>query len=173
MTTSMNSSVLDDFKTKLSGRLIQPDDAGFDEARQIWNAMIDRKPAMITRCTGAADVRASVAFARDNELLLAVRGGGHNIAGNALCDNGLLIDLSGMRLVRVDREARRGYVAGGATLGDFDHEAQAFGLATPPGHQFHHWSCRPDLGRGLRLAYPEVRPGCGQSHLGRPRYCGR
>ncbi|HJW56640.1 MAG TPA: FAD-binding oxidoreductase [Burkholderiaceae bacterium] len=133
MATSIKSDVIDDFKAKLRGCLLQPNDAGYHEARQIWNATIDRRPAMIARCAGTADVRTSVAFARDHDLLLAVRGGGHNIAGNALCDDGLVIDLSGMRSVRVDREARRAYVEGGATLHDFDHEAQSFGMATPLG----------------------------------------
>jgi FAD/FMN-containing dehydrogenase len=131
--TDMESGVIDDFKTKLRGTLLQPNDPGYDEARQIWNAMIDRQPALLVRCAGAADVRAAVAFARDHDLPLAVRGGGHNIAGNALCDDGLVIDLSAMRSVRIERAGRRAFVEGGATLHDFDHEAQAFGLAAPLG----------------------------------------
>lgn len=131
--TTMKSDVIDDFKSRLRGQLIQPNDAGYDEARKIWNAMIDKKPGMIVHCAGAADVMASVAFARDHELLLAIRGGGHNIAGSALCDGGLVIDLSGMRSVRIDPDLRRAWVEGGATLADVDHEAQAFGLATPLG----------------------------------------
>jgi FAD/FMN-containing dehydrogenase len=131
--TSMKSGVIDDFKVRVRGSVLQPDDAGYDEARKIWNAMIDRRPAMIVRCVGAADVKTCVSFARDHDMLLSVRGGGHNIAGNALCDESLMIDLSGMRSVRVDREGRRAYVDGGATLHDFDHEAQAFGMATPLG----------------------------------------
>jgi FAD/FMN-containing dehydrogenase len=113
--------------------VLLPADPGFDEARRIWNAMIDRQPAIIVRCAGVADVRRSVAFARDNGLPLAVRGGGHNIAGSAICDDGLVVDLSPMKSVRVDPATRRAYVEPGATLGDFDHEAQAFGLATPLG----------------------------------------
>jgi FAD/FMN-containing dehydrogenase len=131
--TNMKTDVIDHFKSTLRGQLIQPDDPDYDEARTIWNAMIDRRPAMIVRCAGAADVMRSVAFARDHDLLLAVRGGGHNIAGNALCDGGLMIDLSRMKSVRIEPDARRAYVEGGATLADFDHEAQAFGLATPLG----------------------------------------
>jgi FAD/FMN-containing dehydrogenase len=131
--TSMQNDVVDDFKSKLRGKLFQPDDPGYDEARKIWNAMIDRRPAMIVRCAGTADVLRSVAFARDHDLLLAVRGGGHNIAGNAICDGGLVIDLSAMKSVRIDADARLAYVEAGATLADFDHEAQAFGLATPLG----------------------------------------
>ena len=131
--TSMKNDVIDDFKSKLRGQLLQPDDPGYDEARAIWNAMIDRRPMMIVRCAGAADVMTSVKFASDHNLLLAIRGGGHNIAGNALCDDGMVIDLSGMKSVRIDPDQRRAYVEAGATLADFDHEAQAFGLATPLG----------------------------------------
>ncbi|MGA9918972.1 FAD/FMN-containing dehydrogenase [Burkholderia sp. GAS332] len=130
---SVSSSAVDELKTATRGQLLLPGDAGFDEARSIWNAMIDRHPAMILRCAGVADVRRGVAFARDNDLPLAVRGGGHNIAGTALCDDGLVIDLSPMKSVQIDPAARRAYVEPGATLGDFDHEAQAFGLATPLG----------------------------------------
>ena len=95
--------------------------------------MIDRKPALIVQCAGAADVMRSVAFAREQGLPVSVKGGGHNIAGSAVCDDGLMIDLSGMSSVRVNPEKRRAYVGPGATLADFDHEAQAFGLATPLG----------------------------------------
>jgi FAD/FMN-containing dehydrogenase len=131
--TDMKSDVIEDFKSRVRGPVWQPGDAGYDAARQIWNAMIDRRPALIVRCAGAADVMSAIQFAREHGLLLAVRGGGHNIAGNAVCDDGLVIDLSAMNSVRIDPDARRAYVAGGATLGDFDHEAQAFGLATPLG----------------------------------------
>jgi FAD/FMN-containing dehydrogenase len=131
--TNIKNEVLEDFKSQLRGELLQPQDPGYDEARTIWNAMIDRRPAMIVRCAGVADVRRSVAFARDNKLPLAVRGGGHNIAGSALCNDGLVIDLSQMKAIRVDPDARRAYVQGGATLADFDHEAQEYGLATPLG----------------------------------------
>jgi FAD/FMN-containing dehydrogenase len=130
---SVSSSAIEELKSATRGQLLLPGDAGFDEARSIWNAMIDRHPAIILRCAGVADVRRGVAFARDNHLPLAVRGGGHNIAGTALCDDGLVIDLSPMKSVYIDASARRAYVEPGATLGDFDHEAQAFGLATPLG----------------------------------------
>jgi FAD/FMN-containing dehydrogenase len=95
--------------------------------------MIDKEPAIIARCTGTADVIAAVNFARDLDLRLAVKGGGHNVAGTAVCDDGLVIDLSPMNAVRVDPDARTARVQGGATWGDFDHEAQAFGLATTGG----------------------------------------
>lgn len=122
-----------ELKGLLRGELFEANDAGYDDARAVWNAMIDRRPALIVRCAGTADVRASLAYARDHQLRLAVRGGGHNIAGSALCDDGLVIDLSRMKSVQVDPERRRAWVEGGATLRDFDHEAQAYGLATPLG----------------------------------------
>ena len=130
---SVSSSAAEELKAAIRGELLLPADAGFDKARSIWNAMIDRHPAMILRCAGVADVRRGIAFARDNNLPLAVHGGGHNIAGTALCDDGLVIDLSPMKSVHIDPLARRAYVEPGATLADFDHEAQAFGLATPLG----------------------------------------
>jgi len=117
----------------LRGELLTPTSIGYDSARTIWNAMIDRRPALIARCLSAADVVQAVRFARDHEMDLAIRGGGHNIAGNALCDGGLVIDLSRMKSVRVDRRRKTARVEPGATLGDFDHDAQAFGLATPLG----------------------------------------
>ena len=129
----VSNSAIEELKTAIRGQLMLPDDAGFDEARSIWNAMIDRRPAMILRCAGVADVRRGVAFARDNGLPLAIRGGGHNIAGSAVCDDGLVLDFSLMKSVRIDPFAKRAYVEPGATLADFDHEAQAFGLATPLG----------------------------------------
>ncbi|HTJ92646.1 MAG TPA: FAD-binding oxidoreductase [Pararobbsia sp.] len=125
--------VVDKLKAQLRGTLIQPGDAGYDAARQIWNATIDRRPAVIVRCAGVADVVATVGIARDHGLPLSIRGGGHNIAGSALCDDGVVLDLSMMKSVRIDPDARRAYVEPGATLADFDHEAQHFGLATPLG----------------------------------------
>ncbi|WP_213306828.1 FAD-binding oxidoreductase [Paraburkholderia sacchari] len=130
---TLSSDSIETLKGALRGQVLQPGDAGYDEARRIWNAMVERRPALIVRCQGCADVRRAVAFARDMGLPLAVRGGGHNIAGSALCDDGLVIDLSPMKSVRVEPATRRAYVEPGATLGDFDHEAQAFGLATPLG----------------------------------------
>lgn len=131
--TDMKSDVVEHFKATLRGDLLRPGDAGYDGARAIWNAMVERRPALIARCAGTADVMTAVNFARAHGLPLAVKGGGHNIAGNALCDDGLVIDLSGMHGVRVDPEARLARAGGGATLGDLDHETQAFGLAVPTG----------------------------------------
>lgn len=129
----LQNEVIEELRSKVRGEVLLPGKPGFDAARTIWNAMIDRKPALIVRCAGVADVMRSVAFARDHGLLLSVRGAGHNIAGNAVCDDGLMIDLSAMKSVRVNPQTCRAYVEPGATLGDFDHEAQAFGLATPLG----------------------------------------
>jgi FAD/FMN-containing dehydrogenase len=131
--TQMKNEVVDAFKATLRGSVLQPGDPDYDGARALWNGMIDRRPALIARCAGAADVQLAVAFARQNALPLAVRGGGHNIAGLALCDDGLVIDLSGMRHVLVDPRARRAWVGGGALLSDVDHETQACGLAVPLG----------------------------------------
>lgn len=120
-------------RNRLSGSLLGPADEGYDEARTIWNAMIDRRPALIARCTSTADVQLAVNFANRHELLVAVRGGGHNIAGNAVCDDGIMIDLSPMKAIKVDSKKRVAEVQPGATLGDLDRATQAFGLATPTG----------------------------------------
>ena len=124
---------LDGLRAGLRGTLRLPGEPGYDDARTIWNAMIDRRPAVIVRAAGAADVIRAVGFAREHRLLLSVRGGGHNIAGNAVCDDGLMLDLSPMKSVRVNPAARTARVEPGVTLGEFDREAQAFGLATPLG----------------------------------------
>jgi len=118
---------------KLRGTAVLPGEDGYDAARTLWNAMIDRRPGLVVRCLGAADVIQAVKLARDQGLLFSVRGGGHNIAGNAICDGGLLIDLSLMKSVQVDPLSRTALVEPGATLADFDKEAQAFGLVTPLG----------------------------------------
>jgi FAD/FMN-containing dehydrogenase len=118
---------------KVRGTVALPGDEGYDAARTIWNGMIDRHPGLVVRCLDAADVVSAVQLARDEKLLVAVRAGGHNIAGNAVADGGLLIDLSLMKAVRVDPLLRTARVEPGATLADFDKEAQAFGLATPLG----------------------------------------
>ena len=120
-------------RAALRGSLLLPADAGYDLSRTLWNGMIDRRPAAIVRAAGAADVIQAVNFAREHRLLMAVKGGGHNIAGKAACDGGLMIDLSGMKSVRVDPAARLARVEPGALLSDFDRETQAFGLSTPTG----------------------------------------
>jgi FAD/FMN-containing dehydrogenase len=130
---SDSSSEMETLRSRFRGEITLPGDEGYDEARSIWNGMIDRRPAMIARATGTADVVAAVDFARETGVEVAVRGGGHNVAGNALVDGGLVIDLSGMNGVHVDPENRTVRAEGGATLGDVDHETQLFGLATALG----------------------------------------
>jgi len=132
-TRTLSSGALEAFRSGLRGQLRLPGEAGYDEARTIWNAMIDRRPAVVVRAAGAGDALHTVRLAAEHGLLLSVRGGGHNIAGNAVCEGGLMLDLSGMAAVRVDAGARRARVEPGARLADFDREAQAFGLATPLG----------------------------------------
>ena len=129
----LQEEVIKGFEKRLRGELIQSQSKGYDEARTIWNAMIDKRPSIIVRCSGVADVIETVHFARENDLLVAVRGGGHNIAGAAVCDEGLMIDLSSMRAIHVDPEAQTARVQGGAIFADVDHETQAFGLAVPSG----------------------------------------
>jgi FAD/FMN-containing dehydrogenase len=124
---------LDAWKGKVKGKVVAPGDADYDEVRKIWNATIDRRPAAILRCAGSDDVQSGIAFARENGLVLTVRGAGHNIAGNSIADDGFLIDFSRMKGVRVDSAQRRASVEPGATLADFDAAAQASSLATPVG----------------------------------------
>ena len=130
---ALQATKVEAFKRDIRGQVILPDDALYDSARTIWNATIDKRPALIVRCATTADVVGAVNFAKANGLALAVRGGGHNIAGSALCDDGIVIDLSQMKAVEVDAGARRATVEGGATLADFDAATQAHGLAVPLG----------------------------------------
>jgi FAD/FMN-containing dehydrogenase len=120
-------------KSKLRGKVIGPQNSDYDEARKVYNAMIDRKPRLIARCTDVADVIHCVNFARQNHLLLATRCGGHNAGGLGICDDGLVIDLAPIKYTRVDPTARTITVGGGCTWGDVDHATHAFGLATPSG----------------------------------------
>jgi len=124
---------IDTLRAAVRGAVLTPGDDGYDTARAVWNAMIDRRPAVIVRAGGAADVVAAVKFARDRGLPVSIRGGGHNVAGHAVGDGSVMIDLSCMRAVRVDAKRKRAWVEGGATWGDVDRETQAFGLATPGG----------------------------------------
>ena len=124
---------LEELTASLRGTLRKPGDTGYDEARQVWNGMIDKRPAAIVEATGVADVMATVRSARASRLPLAVRGGGHNVAGNAVCEGGIVLDLGRMRSVHVDPVRRTARVEGGATWRDYDYETQAHGLATPGG----------------------------------------
>ena len=129
----LDETTIEKFKASLGGELIQPNDEGYDDARKVWNAMIDKRPALIARCSGTVDVITAVNFAREQGLLLSVRGGGHNIAGTALCDDGLTIDLSGMKGLHVDLKTRTVRAQPGCRLGDLDRETQVFGLVVPAG----------------------------------------
>jgi len=131
--SSIAGADLEAFNANFRGNLLMEGDKDYDEVRVIWNGMHDKKPALIARCTGVADVMAAVNFARDNHLMLAVRGGGHNVGGSASCDGGIMIDLSMMKGVRVDPNTRTVHAQGGATWGDVDRETQVFGLAAPGG----------------------------------------
>jgi FAD/FMN-containing dehydrogenase len=126
-------ATIDTLKTSLRGTLLQPDDAGYEVARKVYNGMIDRRPRFIVRCSNVADVIIAVKFTGKHQLLVAVRGGGHNGAGLGTCDDGLVIDLSRLQGIRVDPIARTVQVEGGCTWGDVDHATHAFGLATPSG----------------------------------------
>jgi len=126
-------SVLQKLRESLGGQIFYPGDPGYDEARTVPNAMIDRRPAIIARCAGAADVIACVRTAREQNILVSVRGGGHSIAGKAVCDGGLMIDMSAMKGIRVDPARRTVRAQTGLKLGEFDRETQAFGLATTQG----------------------------------------
>jgi FAD/FMN-containing dehydrogenase len=130
---ALDGTALEQFSTALDGKLLRSSDKGYDEARTLWNAMIDKRPALIVRCASVADVIHAVNFARANSLLISVRGGGHNVSGNAVCDGGLMIDLSGMKSVLVDAGHRTARAEPGVTWGEFDSETQAFGLATTGG----------------------------------------
>jgi FAD/FMN-containing dehydrogenase len=147
--TALDDAVLADLARHFRGELIRPGDPQYDAARRIWNGAIDRHPALVARCTGVADVQAAVRFARERGLLVAVRGGGHNVAGTAACDGGVVIDLSPMKGMRVDPAARTARAQPGLLWGEFDHETQAFGLATPGGIITHTGIAGLTLGGGI------------------------
>ena len=130
---ALGEPTVQELRDALGGTLVSPGDVAYNEARSVWNGMIDRRPALIARCVGTSDVIAAVGFARSEGLTVAVRGGGHNVAGNATCDGGLVIDLSPMKGVHVDAAARTVRAQGGVTWGELDRETQAFGLATTGG----------------------------------------
>src|ERR671932_569127 len=153
---TLDEVAVQDFAASLRGAVLRPTDEGYGEARKIHNGMIDRRPTLIARCAGVADVMASVRFARDQQLLVSVRCGGHSVPGFCVCDGGLMIDLSPMRGVRVDAARRTVRAEGGVTWGDFDHETQAFGLATTGG-----------VARPTRI--PGLTPGGGHGFL-MPKY---
>jgi|SRR5690606_6089683 len=140
---------VEDLRAGLRGPLLLAGQDGYDEAHRIWNGSFDRRPALIARCAGAADVMHAVAFAKAHDLLVAVRGGGHSISGQSVCDGGLMVDLSLMRGIRVDPAARRARAEPGVLLGELDRETQAFGLATPAGTVSHTGIAGLTLGGGF------------------------
>ncbi len=130
---ALGEATVRELRNALRGELVLPGDTAYDEARSVWNGMIDRRPVLIARCTGTSDVKVAIGFARSEGLTVAARGGSHNVAGNATCDGGLVIDLSPMKGVRVDVDGRTMLAQGGLTWGELDQETQAFGLATTGG----------------------------------------
>jgi FAD/FMN-containing dehydrogenase len=130
---TLTESTVDALRATFRGPLVGPDDPDYEVARGVWNAMVDKRPAVVARCTGPADVVAAVSFGREHDLPVAVRGGAHSAAGKGTCDDGIVIDLSLMKGIRVDPDAGTVRAQGGVKWGDFDHETQAFGMATPGG----------------------------------------
>jgi FAD/FMN-containing dehydrogenase len=122
------ANLVDELRAEFQGCLIGPEDADYDEARRIWNGMIDKRPALIAQCAGTSDVVAAVNFAREKGLAVAIRGGGHNVSGNASCDDGIVIDLRPMKGVSVDSDRRIARAEGGVTWGEYDRETQRHGL---------------------------------------------
>ncbi len=131
--SALGEAVVEQFGSRLRGELLRPGDVAYEDARLLWNGVIDKRPALIARCAGAGDVIDSVNFARENDLLVAGRGGGHNVAGMAVADGGLVVDLSAMKGIQVDPERRTVRAEAGVTIGELDEETQKFGLATPMG----------------------------------------
>ena len=129
----LEEATVQDFAANLRGPLLRPGDSGYDEARRVWNGMIDRRPALIARCAGVADVIAAVRFAREQNLIFSIKGGGHNVTGNAVCEGGLVIDPSRMRSIRVDPVSLTVRAEAGVLGAEIDQETQAFGLSTPVG----------------------------------------
>lgn len=129
----LNETSIQDFRATLRGGIIEPQDEGYEDARKVYNAMISKRPRMIVRCADVADVIQSVNFARENELLLSIRSGGHNAGGLGICDDGLVIDLSLIKYTRIDPQAKKIMVGAGCTWGDIDHATHAFGMAVPGG----------------------------------------
>ena len=145
----IEKAVVEELAASLRGRLLLPSSEGYDAARKVWNGMIDKRPALIVQCQGPADVTHAVNLARDYDLLTAVRGGGHNVAGKGVCEGGIMIDLSPMQGVRVDPKARVAWAEAGTLLHALDHESQLYGLATPAGVVSHTGAAGLTLGGGF------------------------
>jgi FAD/FMN-containing dehydrogenase len=147
--SSVDAVAFERLRGRFRGALVRPGEEGYEEARRVWNGAIDRHPAMIARCAGADDVVEAVRFARERDMLVSVRGGGHSVAGHAVCDAGLMIDLALMRAIRVDPERRTARAAGGTLWGEFDRATQGHGLATTGGIISHTGIGGLTLGGGL------------------------
>jgi FAD/FMN-containing dehydrogenase len=145
----IDRGAVDELQASFGGELVRPDDGDYDEHRKVWNGSIDRRPGLIARCAGVADVRHAVRFAREHELVVAVRGGGHSFPGLSVCDDGMLIDLGPMKGIRVDPEAGTVRAQAGVLLGELDRETQAFGLAVPAGIVTHTGLAGLTLGGGI------------------------
>ena len=146
---TVKGSALSGFRDRFKGQLIGPDDPAYEQARVVWNGMADRRPALVARCTSVQDVIAAIRFARDQDLLIAVRGGGHSVAGFSTCDGGIVIDLSRLRDVTIDPQHRVARVQGGAHLSQLDQKAQALGLVCPVGVVGHTGVAGLTLGGGM------------------------
>ena len=162
----MTTLALTDLQQDFRGTLILPADAHYEVARKVFNSMFDRRPAIIARCEGVDDVKRAIQFGRDAGLLVAVRGGGHGVAGHSTCDDGLVIDLSSMKAIRVDPAGKTVRADPGLTWGEFDKATQAHGLATTGGEISSTGNCRSHTWRWPRLADAEVWAGLRQSDLG-------
>jgi FAD/FMN-containing dehydrogenase len=145
----LDPSAVASLRDALAGEIVEPSDPEYDAARMVWNGMIDRRPALVARCARSADIVSAIRFAQEQDLRVAVRSGGHSVAGFSTCDGGIVIDLSLMRGARVDPEGRVARVNGGALLGELDHEAQSFGLACPVGVVSHTGVAGLTLGGGM------------------------
>ena len=168
--TMIEATELSSFQASLSGKVLRDSDAGYDDARKVWNGMIDKRPALIARCAGVADVMDAVNFARTNNLLVSVRGGGHNITGNAVCDGGLMIDLSPMKGLRVDPISTHRPRPGGPHLGRVQPRDASL---WPSQHWWGHLDDghrRIDVGWRPRLAHGKARPQLRQSAFRRHRH---
>jgi len=153
-TPKLDENSIQQLKAAVRGRIIEPTDKDYDDARKVYNAMIDKKPRLIVRCADVADVIACVNFARENRLLLSIRGGGHNAGGLGIADDALVIDLAPIKYTRVDPEAGTVMVGGGCVWGDVDHATHAFGFATPSGILS---TTGVGVGRRYRTSHPQMR----------------